>query len=231
MVEHDHVARHQGGAEDLLGVGGEDVAVDGPAPGHGRLQPVRGQGGDHRHIWPTVQRHPVANALPAFGAGVVAAVDEVGAGFVYKLKSSNLFFLNRFDKGPAPYFYPFGVALGGGKALFFAANPAPARPAPARTGSWPARPSPPARPVTHPRRRPGIGASRRSVGPGPSHPSAGRVPGLAAKPPRCRMCGGGSGAWPRKSAKREAGRSSPGAFPQPGRPPRHARVNQASTLS
>jgi|GEM_PF-3286084 len=37
VVEYDHIARHQGGAEYVFEIGGKDVTGDGPAHGHGRL--------------------------------------------------------------------------------------------------------------------------------------------------------------------------------------------------
>ncbi len=119
VIEYDHVAGHHRRAEHLRQVDREDVAIDGAAYGHRPLQALRRQGGDQRHVWPAVQWPPLANALPAFGAGVAAAVRQVGAGLVHKLKTSKIRSLNRFDKGLAQRFHPFGVALGGVEALFF----------------------------------------------------------------------------------------------------------------
>lgn len=36
VIEYDYVAGHERGAQHLVKVSGEDVPVEGPAPGHGR---------------------------------------------------------------------------------------------------------------------------------------------------------------------------------------------------
>ena len=90
VVEHDHVAGHQRRAEHLLEVGGKHVAVDGPAHGHGRYQ---------RHVRPAVQGRGLVGTLPAFGAGIAAAVGQVGTGLVHELDTGEIFALHRFEKG------------------------------------------------------------------------------------------------------------------------------------
>ena len=100
VVEHDHIARYQGGPKDLVEVGGKYVPVNGPAHGHGRLQAVGCQGRDQRHVGTAVQGHPLAGALPAFGAGVTPAVGEVGAGLVHELKTRKVFLIAPLPQRP-----------------------------------------------------------------------------------------------------------------------------------
>ena len=100
VVEHDHVAGLQSGAQHLAQVSGKNSAVNGPAPGHGRLQPGWGQGRHERHVEPAVQGRELVDPLPALGAGVAPVIGQVGAGFIHEFEPGEIFRLQRFDKGP-----------------------------------------------------------------------------------------------------------------------------------
>ena len=85
VVEHDHVAGYQRGAEYLVKVNGKGRRVDGPVEFHHCLNAVGREGGNHRHVSSVVQRHGMVHALAAQGPAVAAGVSQVHAGFVHKL--------------------------------------------------------------------------------------------------------------------------------------------------
>ena len=85
VVAYDHVAGYQRGAKHLLEVGRKDVAVDGPAYGHGRLQPMRGQH-HQRHvrparIWTRLERARAEVALGQSEARYRALFELMGQGY------------------------------------------------------------------------------------------------------------------------------------------------------
>ena len=84
VVGHHHVAGPQGRPEHLVQVG----------PVY-RLQTVRGQRGQQRHVRPAVQRYGYGRAPTGQDAAVAAVVDEIYAGVVDKYKPINML-LNKY---------------------------------------------------------------------------------------------------------------------------------------
>ena len=118
VVGHHHVARPQGGVEHLVELGGEHVAVDGPAHAQQRPEAVGGERGDKHHVRAAVQGRGLVGPLFVFGAGVTTALREVSACFVHKLEVGETSGLHRRNEGYSQTPYPLGVALGGVVALF-----------------------------------------------------------------------------------------------------------------
>ena len=86
-----------------------------------------------------MQGRGLAGTPPAFGAGVAAAVGQVGARLVHEFETGEILGLHRFDKGRPQGPHPFSVALGGVDTLFFRrqSSAATARPSMARLTAGP----------------------------------------------------------------------------------------------
>ena len=110
VVEYDHVAGYQRGAEHLVEVGSKDVAVDGSVPAQQRPEAVGGKLGDERHVRAAPQRHGLVQPSTDWSTTVAAAVGQVGARLVYEHETSDVFFLNGFYKQATQFYYAFGGA-------------------------------------------------------------------------------------------------------------------------
>ena len=118
VIEDHHIARPQGGPEDLVQVGRKYVPIDGPVHTQQGPEAVGGQRSDERHVWAAVQRHGLVQPLTARGTPVAATIGQVRTRLIHKHKTSNVFLLNLFEKQTPQGDYAFRVAFGGMDAFF-----------------------------------------------------------------------------------------------------------------
>ena len=97
---------------------GEDRPVDGPIHAQQRPEPVGGERGNERHVWPAVRRYSLVQALAVGRAAVAAAIGQGGAGFVHEYQARKIFFRNSFHQQAPQCYDAFGAAFGGADAFF-----------------------------------------------------------------------------------------------------------------
>ena len=163
---------------------------------------------------------------------MIAAMGQVGAGFVHEHEARPIFRLHDRPKRAAQSYDLLGVAFGGVNALFCGPSPCFPRPAARPCDSGPARRPPPKPPAPRPASRRAAGPGRRATAPGPPGPAAARVRRTRARPRPNPSCAGEARACLQRRRKHGTGRP-PGKSGPPvrrKRPPR-APANRSNTLS
>jgi hypothetical protein len=123
VVQHDAIARSQGGPEHLPHVSPKDIRVGGALHGHHGLQPLDAEGAQPRDIRPIVQRDRAMDPLSVGGPAIPPGHRQIDAGFINKFHAPEIERGRPVLEGGTGLFDLWGVTFGGVKGLFFRGSP------------------------------------------------------------------------------------------------------------